>query len=53
MQFLVNTVQKRIIMMQKEGNEMQMSQRMEHFSWLINDGKFLGTNLLAGSWRVH
>lgn len=47
MQFLVNIVQKRIIVMQKEGNEMQISQRMEHFDWLINDRKYIRTNLLA------
>lgn len=47
MQFLVTIVQKRIIVMQKEIKEMQISQRMEHFDWLINDRKFIRTNLLA------
>lgn len=38
---------KKIIVVQKEGNEMQISQRMEHFDWLINDRKYIRTNLLA------
>ena len=34
---LVNTVQKRGNMMQKEGNKMQISLRIENCDWLINN----------------
>ena len=35
--FLVNTVQKRGNIMQKEGNKMDISQRMEYCDWLMNN----------------
>ena len=33
---VLNTVQKRGNMMQKEGNKMKISQRIENCDWLIN-----------------